>query len=448
MAMSQAAHRRLSGWQKASALVPLALLSGAWTASMAVGGTPASASSAQHRHALPDGTHVPSQAIKAPASVTVPGEIAPGVPRGAAQDVIDSASTDGIPAVALAAYERAAQVIDAADPSCHLKWPLIAAIGRVESDHGRFGGSTLGSNGVAHPGIYGIPLDGRNGTARVPDTDGGQYDHDPVWDRAVGPMQFIPSTWSVVGVDADGDGVANPQDINDASLATAVYLCSGDENLSTAKGQQDAVYRYNHSQAYVDLVLAIMRAYQAGDFAAVPNGTYAPTTLRYYSGSKITAGTRGGHSAHHSTHAHPARSGSSGTSGGSFPSTGSGGSGGSGGSSGSGGSGSSTSPGTGSGGGGPISAPTSPPTKVTKPAQDLLTTTTEAANFCSTQVDSLINGLPSSFQTKVINACAAKVKGKTKDEAAKAIPDTLDALLKWLGLSPPSLIGQGGPSLP
>ena len=79
-------------------------------------------------------------------------------------------------------------------------------------------------------------------------------------------MQFIPSTWSVVGVDADGDGQRNPQDIDDAALATAVYLCSGDDDLSTDAGQRAAVYRYNHSQAYVDLVLAIMTAYLAGDF--------------------------------------------------------------------------------------------------------------------------------------------------------------------------------------
>ena len=86
-------------------------------------------------------------------------------------------------------------------------------------------------------------------------------------------MQFIPSTWSVVGVDADGDGERNPQDIDDAALATAVYLCSGKDDLGTTEGQRASVYRYNHSQAYVDLVLSIMNAYLAGDFTSVPNGT-------------------------------------------------------------------------------------------------------------------------------------------------------------------------------
>ena len=87
-------------------------------------------------------------------------------------------------------------------------------------------------------------------------------------------MQFIPSTWQVVKVDADGDGQRNPQDIDDASLATAVYLCSGKDNLSNRSGQEAAVYRYNHCQDYVNLVLRIMEAYSSGDYTAVPSGTY------------------------------------------------------------------------------------------------------------------------------------------------------------------------------
>ncbi len=282
----------LKTWQKATALVPLALLSGAWTASLA--GTSTASADTGDGARLPDGTSIPAEAVKTPASVSAPGVIAPGVPAGAADSVIASASTNGIPAAALAAYQRAAQVINAADPGCHIDWTLIAAIGRVESDHGRYGGNTLTDKGVSSPGIYGIPLDGSNGTAKISDTDAGAIDDDPVVDRAVGPMQFIPSTWSVVGVDGDGDGVRNPQDIDDAALATAVYLCSGNEDLSTAAGQQAAVYRYNHSQKYVDLVLSIMRAYSTGDYSAVPNGSAAPATFTpYFGDSVVSAGTRG-----------------------------------------------------------------------------------------------------------------------------------------------------------
>ena len=92
-------------------------------------------------------------------------------------------------------------------------------------------------------------------------------------------MQFIPSTWHLVKVDADGDSKRNPQDMDDAALATAVYLCSGKDNLSTRKGQEAAVYRYNHSQDYVNLVLRIMEAYSSGDYSAVPSGTQGGTSF-------------------------------------------------------------------------------------------------------------------------------------------------------------------------
>ena len=286
-------HKRMTTFQKATALVPLALLSGAWTTSLTMTGS-ASADGQDGR--LPDGTSVPDQAIKAPASVSNPGEIAPGVPKGSADQVIAGASANGIPAAALAAYQRAAQVIDSADKGCNIDWTLIAAIGRVESNHGRYGGNTLDSNGVSRPGIYGIPLDGSNSTAKISDTDAGQYDNDPQYDRAVGPMQFIPSTWSVVGVDGDNDGKRNPQDIDDAALATAVYLCSGNEDLSTTDGQKSAVYRYNHSQEYVDLVLSIMRAYADGDFSSVPTSSAGTTTFTPdYGDSVLASGTTGFH---------------------------------------------------------------------------------------------------------------------------------------------------------
>jgi hypothetical protein len=267
----------LSRRSKAITLVPLALLSGVWTASLV--SSSATANSSASTSKLPDGTSVPADAIEAPASVPVPGVIAPAVPEGSADSVVSGASSNGIPAPALAAYQRGAQIIDAADKSCNIPWELIAAIGRVESDHGRYGGNTLTEDGVSKPGIYGIALNGKNGTAAINDTDGGQLDNDAVYDRAVGPMQFIPSTWQVVKVDADGDSKRNPQDMDDAALATAVYLCSGSDNLSTRKGQESAVYRYNHSQDYVNLVLRIMEAYSSGDYTAVPSGTYGGTSF-------------------------------------------------------------------------------------------------------------------------------------------------------------------------
>ncbi len=284
--------KRMTNWQKATALVPLVLLSGAWTASLTV--SSATATAEPEVPSLPDGRTVPAEAVEAPANISAPGEIAPGVPVGGEQKVVSSASANGIPSAALAAYQRAAQVIDSADPGCNVSWPLVAAIGRVESDHGRYGGNSLNAEGVSVPGIYGIALDGSNGTARITDTDAGEYDRDTRFDRAVGPMQFIPSTWSVVGVDGDGDGKRNPQDIDDAALSTAVYLCSGDEDLSTRAGQEGAVYRYNHSNDYVRLVLSIMEAYASGDFSAVPNSATEQTTFTPYFGDSVfSVGTKG-----------------------------------------------------------------------------------------------------------------------------------------------------------
>jgi hypothetical protein len=263
--------------RRATALVPLALLSAAFTASIAGANAPAVVASDAPTAdtTLPDGTAVPTQAIEAPASVSNGDGLGLGLGRSDATQIVATASTSGIPSAALSAYQRAETVINAADKSCNLTWQLIAAIGRVESNHGRANGNVLDNNGLAVPGIYGIPLNGSNKTTEIVDTDAGQYDNDTTYDRAVGPMQFIPSTWSVVGVDADGDGVRNPQDVDDAALGTAVYLCSGADDLATDAGRRSAVYRYNHSEAYVDLVLSIMEAYTLGDFTSVPNSTVA-----------------------------------------------------------------------------------------------------------------------------------------------------------------------------
>jgi len=170
----------------------------------------------------------------------------------------------GIPVRALAGYRKAVVLIDPVDPRCHIDWALLAAIGRVESDHGRFGGNQLDVAGVARPGIIGIALDGANGTARITDTDGGLMDRDTVYDRAVGPMQFLPGTWRAVGTDADGDRLKNPQDIADAATAAAIYLCSGHADLSGPAGLRAAIMRYNASDSYVRTVTAIADAYRRG----------------------------------------------------------------------------------------------------------------------------------------------------------------------------------------
>lgn len=150
--------------QRVSALVPLMVLSTAWTASLAGAGLTTASAGDEPTQRLPDGTEIPTEAIEAPASVSSPGVVAPGIDGSNVNQVVANASTNGIPSAALAAYQRAETVINSADESCNLSWQLVAAIGRVESDHGRVHGNTLDADGAAQPGIFGVPLDGRNGT--------------------------------------------------------------------------------------------------------------------------------------------------------------------------------------------------------------------------------------------------------------------------------------------
>ncbi|WP_328525922.1 lytic transglycosylase domain-containing protein [Kribbella sp. NBC_00359] len=260
------------GWRQVAPLIPLALFASAFTVSATDDPAIATASLEQGLSGNSP-VVVPKQPIAQPANVPVPGVVGHGVDPGEQPtQVVSGLSRNGIPNAALKAYSRAQQVLAQVDPGCHLPWTLVAAIGRVESNHGRFGGNALNSQGVAVPGIYGPRLDGVN-TAKIADTDAGAFDGDGAFDRAVGPMQFIPGTWRSMGVDGDGDGVRNPQDIDDAAMSTAVYLCSGKTDLSKASDLESAVLRYNHSQQYVDLVVSIAKAYAGGSWIAVGNGT-------------------------------------------------------------------------------------------------------------------------------------------------------------------------------
>jgi hypothetical protein len=269
---------KLATWQKTAAIVPLALLTGSLTS--AVGNATDDPSPDPSETTIsPVVPVVPTTPFEVPASVQLPDSLTGIDPHAGEDGTVSTLSQQGIPTAALLAYQRAAMVLAQADPACRLDWPLIGAIGRVESDHGRANGNVLGSDGISRPGIFGLPLDGSGNTAEISDSDNGVYDQDTVWDRAVGAMQFIPTTWQVVAVDGDDDGTKNPQDIDDAALATAVYLCAGFGDLSTDAGARDAVYRYNHSSEYVDLVLSIAEEYAMGNYSMVPNGTTSPTVL-------------------------------------------------------------------------------------------------------------------------------------------------------------------------
>lgn len=166
------------------------------------------------------------------------------------------------PLVALDAYYRAAATSATNDPRCSVRWWAIAGIARVEGQHGTYGGAALDELGNATKRIIGIQLNGTNQTQVVADSDGGALDGDPVYDRAVGPMQFIPQTWMRFAADGNADGVATPFNLYDAALAAARYLCGASAALDADPGLRTAYFSYNHSEPYVDRVLSFARLYQ------------------------------------------------------------------------------------------------------------------------------------------------------------------------------------------
>ena len=172
----------------------------------------------------------------------------------------------GIPDRAFLAYASADLAIEAGQPGCGLGWNTLAAIGTVESANGSYGGATLLASGYTSKPIIGVPLDGGKfggGTvAAIPATDHGRLDGDARWEHAVGPFQFLPSTWARWGADGNGDGVASPNQIDDAALAAARYLCASG-TMTNAAGWRAAVFSYNQSNAYVNEVADIANRYAA-----------------------------------------------------------------------------------------------------------------------------------------------------------------------------------------
>jgi membrane-bound lytic murein transglycosylase B len=189
--------------------------------------------------------------VQVPFTGTTDGTVKP------IQGVFGDAS--GIPGTVLAAYQKAARDLAFSMPGCHITWPLLAGIGKVESGHAS--GGKVDANGNTRGKILGPVLNGGPGMAAIADTDQGAYDGNTSWDRAVGPMQFIPGTWNAFGADGNGDGTKDPHNVFDAARAAGDYLCSGGANLADPQGLVQAVLRYNHSMDYVSTVLRWMQTY-------------------------------------------------------------------------------------------------------------------------------------------------------------------------------------------
>jgi hypothetical protein len=171
--------------------------------------------------------------------------------------------------VGLHAYWRAS-----ASSPCPIPWWLLAGIGKVETGHGTAQGNEVLATGTTSGRILGIPLDGRPGVAAIGDTDGGALDSDVVWDRAVGPMQFIPGTWRAWARDGNSDGASDPHNLYDTAAAAANYLCFGRGGVTDEPNMRAALFSYNQSGPYGDKVLAEARRYQAA--VALPD--LAPPT--------------------------------------------------------------------------------------------------------------------------------------------------------------------------
>ncbi|MDX6362149.1 MAG: hypothetical protein QOC85_1152, partial [Streptomyces sp.] len=180
-----------------------------------------------------------------------------------------SGSEAGIPATVLDAYKKAEASLRESKPGCNLPWQLLAAIGKVESGQAR--GGRVDSSGTTFTPILGPVLNG-NGFANISDTDNGAYDGDSTHDRAVGPMQFIPSTWAWAGRDGNGDGVKNPNNVYDAALAAGHYLCRFDHDMSVQSQMNASILSYNNSTAYLNTVLSWLEFYRKGTHE-VPDGT-------------------------------------------------------------------------------------------------------------------------------------------------------------------------------
>lgn len=207
-----------------------------------------------------------------PVAVPVPSWLPPPVGLGGTVATIPVTFTGEVPATMLDAYRRASDAVNLAQPGCHLPMELLAAIGKVESNHAR--GGRIDPNGTTSHPILGPALDG-NGFAAIPDTDGGLLDGDTVWDRAVGPMQFLPATWRRWQADGNGDHRADPNNVYDASLAAGRYLCAGSRDLATPQGLDAAILSYNNSASYRNLVLSWLANYTKGT-VGVPDDIGGP----------------------------------------------------------------------------------------------------------------------------------------------------------------------------
>jgi membrane-bound lytic murein transglycosylase B len=197
-----------------------------------------------------------------PEAATAPGtEPVPIAELARSAWLRDASERTGIPVRVLAAYAGASLRLVQLQPECGIGWNTLAGIGAVESVHGSYLGASADAEGAVHPPIIGIPLDGSEGIREILDTDDGALDGDAEYDRAVGPMQFIPTTWEAYAQDGNLDGRADPHQIDDAALTAAWYLCQAGGDVTTDDGWTAALTTYNRSVSYAHEVAELAESY-------------------------------------------------------------------------------------------------------------------------------------------------------------------------------------------
>ncbi|KNE81761.1 MULTISPECIES: lytic transglycosylase domain-containing protein [Streptomyces] len=233
----------------AAAAAAMLVLTGSQAAGTATGPVASGSGTASLRQETSGDTHYDGELPPLVARYS-PGS--PARPSSGAGPVV-AVGGAAIPGTVLRAYRKAEAALARSAPGCGLRWQLLAAIGQVESGQAR--GGRVDAAGTTYTPIIGPQLNGR-GFAEIRDTDGGAYDGDSSYDHAVGPMQFIPSTWAGWGADGNGDGAADPHNVYDAALSAGRYLCAGGRDLSRARDLGLAILSYNRSQEYLRVVLS------------------------------------------------------------------------------------------------------------------------------------------------------------------------------------------------
>jgi murein DD-endopeptidase MepM/ murein hydrolase activator NlpD len=140
---------------------------------------------------------------------------------------VDMTAPDATATLSPLPYSELLGLWQKAGAEYHVPWQVLAAINKVESNFGRnMGPSSAG---------------------------------------AIGWMQFLPSTWMEWGVDANGDGVADPWNAADAIFSAARYL----DAAGASTDLYQAVFAYNHADWYVNEVLSLADLYGANSAVAV-----------------------------------------------------------------------------------------------------------------------------------------------------------------------------------